>query len=176
MTDYAQLSSMNRRRFLAFCGLGIGTAGGYIGWRWYHSPSILDGMRAETQHLERDILTEESSRDSEFLEWQEEHHTIINNMDAANREIIDDDSVTPFLDNTDFEESSVIVVQNGMQSEMELVLDTISRRENGIHLDITIDSPRSGPDDLLIHSILIRITDEDGKVPEEVSVDIEGYV
>jgi hypothetical protein len=63
-----------------------------------------------------------------------------------------------------------------MQSEMELVLDAISRREDGLYLDISIDSPRSGPDDLLVHSLLVRVTDEGGGVPEDVSVDIEGYV
>lgn len=167
---------MNRRHFLALGGLGIGAAGGYVGWRWYRSPSIPDGMGVETKHFERDVLSENSPRESEMLEWQEEYHTTIDNKDAANREIIDNESVTAFVSNTDFEESYLIVVQNGMQSEMELVLNTISRQENGLHLDITIDSPQSGPDDLRIHSLFIRITDEKEGVPEEVSVDIEGYV
>lgn len=167
---------MNRRSFLVLCGLGIGTAGGYVGWRWYHSPSIPDGMRVETRHIEGDIFTEDSSRVTESLEWQEEYQTVISDREAVDREINDDDSITPFLADTDFEDSYLIVVQNGMQSEMELVLDAISRQEDGLNLDISIDSPRSGPDDLLIHSLLIRVTDEDEGVPEDVSVDISGYV
>ena len=47
---------MNRRRFLTFCGLGIATAGGYFGWRRYHLPSIPEGMKVGTQHIEGDIF------------------------------------------------------------------------------------------------------------------------
>ena len=68
---------MNRRRFLTFCGLGIATAGGYFGWRRYHLPSIPEGMKVGTQHIEGDIFVEDSSRDSKFLEWQEESQTLI---------------------------------------------------------------------------------------------------
>lgn len=167
---------MNRRHFLALGGLGIGTVGGYIGWRWHQSPSIPDGMRVETQHFEKDILSKNSSRESELLEAREEYHSIKANRDAVSRELIDNDSLASFLNNTDFEESYLIVVQNRMQSDMELMIDTISRQEDGLHLDIIIDAPRSGPDDSRIHSLLMRITDEEKGIPEEISVDIEGYV
>jgi hypothetical protein len=110
------------------------------------------------------------------LEWREEYHRILANTEAVNREIVDTGPVTAFLTDTDFEESYLVVVQNGMQSEMELVLDAISRRTGGLDLDISIDSPQGGPDDLLIHSLLVRMTDEKRGVPEELSVDIDGYV
>jgi hypothetical protein len=167
---------MKRRAFLVFGGLGLGTAGGYLGWRWYRSPSLPDGMRVETRHVEGDVFTDDGPRGGGSLEWQEEYHTVIRDTEAIDRESIDDESVVRFLDDTDFEASYLVVVQNGMQSEMELVLDAISRREDGLYLDISIDSPRSGPDDLLVHSLLVRVTDEGGGVPEDVSVDIEGYV
>ena len=166
---------MNRRNFLALGGLGIGAAGGYFGWH-YRPLSIPDGMEVETQHFERDMLSENSSRESDFLEWKHEYQTIITERDAACRELIDSDSVTPFLDNTSFDESYLIIVQNGMQSEMELVLDGISRQGESLHLNVTINSPQGGPDDLLTHSLLVRIIDEERGVPERVSVDIEGYV
>lgn len=166
---------MNRRNFLALGGLGIGAAGGYFGWRWY-SPSRPDGMEVETQHFERDVLSENSSRESDFLEWKEEYQTTVTDRDAARRELIDSDPVTSFLNNTDFDESYLLVVQNGMQSEMELVLDGVSRQGDTLHLNVTIISPQGGPDDLLIHSLLIRVIDEERGVPEDVSVDIEGYV
>jgi len=133
-------------------------------------------MEVETQHFERDVLSENSSRESDFLEWKHEYQTIVTDRDAARRELIDSDSVTSFLDNTGFDESYLIVVQNGMQSEMELVLDGISRQAESLHLNVTINSPQGGPDDLLTHSLLIRIIDEKRGVPERVSVDIEGYV
>ena len=167
---------MNRRGFLALCGLGIGTAGGYIGRSRYGSPSTPDGMRVETRHIEKDIFVEDSSRDAAFLGPKEEYQTVLSDRETADREIIDSESTTSFLGETDFEDSYLIVVQNGMQSEMELVLDAISRREHGLRLDVSIDSPRSGPDDLRTHSLLVRVTDRDEAVPEEVSVDIEGYI
>lgn len=167
---------MNRRRFLTFCGLGIATAGGYFGWRRYHLPSIPEGMKVGTQHIEGDIFVEDSSRDSKFLEWQEESQTLITKRKEVNREIIDGESISPFLNDIDFKDSYLIVVQNGMRSEMELVLDGIFQREYGFHLNVSIDSPRGGPDDLLTHSLLIRVINEDGEVPEEISIDIKGYV
>lgn len=109
------------------------------------------------------------------MEYREEYRTVISGLKAANRTIIDDGSVAPFVANTDFDDSPFIVVQNGMQSKMELELDGVSHRDDGLHLDISIDSPQGGPDDLLIHSLLIRITDEDGDVRKKVSTDIEGY-
>jgi len=133
-------------------------------------------MEVATQHFERDVLSEDSSRESDFLEWKEEYQTIVAERDAARRELIDSDSVTSFLNDTDFDESYLIVVQNGMQSQMELVLDGISRQEDSLHLNVTINSPQGGPDDLLTHSLLIRVIDEAGGVSEGVSVDIEGYV
>ncbi|MFW6002969.1 MAG: hypothetical protein ACOCPT_00925 [Halanaeroarchaeum sp.] len=176
-TDYQFLSiSMNRRRYLALAGLGIGAVGGYTGWRWYRAPSVPDGMSVQPRHFERDILTEQTSRSSDFLEWKSEYQTVISDPETADRVLIDDRSITRFLDDTDFEASYLIVVQNGMQSEMELELDSITRREDGLHLDISIDPPQSGPDDLGIHSLLIRITDETGDVPDDVSVTITGYV
>lgn len=171
------IAYMNRRGFLGLCGLGVGTVGGYAVWRRSNSPSIPDGMNVETKHVETDVLTEYSSRDTDFLESQEEYSTVISDPTAANRELSDDSSIAPFVANTDFDESYLLVVQNGMQSEMELVLETVSRRDTGLHLDISIDAPQGGgPDDLRTHSLLIRITDEDDGVPAQVSVDIDGYV
>ena len=57
---------------------------------------------------------------------------------------------------------------------MELTLDEISRTANGLHLAVSIDSPSSGPDDEVVHSLLVRITDEQAGVPAEVTADVEG--
>jgi hypothetical protein len=167
---------MKRRRFLALGGVGVGAAGGYLGLRWYRAPSVPTGMTVETKHFERDVLTDRAARDPDFLEWQAEYHEVITEREAATERVIDDESVTAFLAETTFEASYVIVVQNGMQSEMELVLDAIARRPTGLHLDISIDAPRGGPDDLRVHSLLVRVTDEGEEPPADVSVDIEGYV
>jgi len=167
---------MKRRQLLAACGLGIGAVGGCLGMRPGATPSVPEGMRVATTHLEADVLADESDRGTGFPEWRSEYHAVIADGDAADRRLIGDPSVDAFVGETDFEESVLIVVQNGMQSEMELVLDAIERRAGGLHLDVSIDAPQGGPDDLRTHSLLVRVTDADRRVPESVSVDIEGYV
>lgn len=167
---------MNRRRFLVFGGLGIGVGGGYFGWNWYTSPRVPTGMQVETLHFEGDALTESASRNRDQPGWKQKYHSLIADAGTANSELRDVNPLGSFIHTTDFEESYLIVVQNGMQSEMELVLDTITRTEHGLHLEISIDSPRSGPDDLTLHSLLIRITDTQSELPAEVTIDITGYV
>lgn len=167
---------MNRRRFLGSCALGVGAVGGYIGWRRHSSPSTPDGVTVETKHVARDVLTEKAPRDTDFLEYQAEYRTTIAEPDVAERQLIDGGPVADFLAGTDFDSSYLIVVQNGMQSQMELVLETVSRRDSGLHLDVSVDAPQGGPDDLLVHSLLVRVTDRGEGTPETVSVDIEGYV
>jgi hypothetical protein len=68
-------------------------------------------MKVGTQHIEGDIFMEDSSRDSKFLEWQEKSQTLITKRKEVNREIIDEESISPFLNDIDFEDSYLIVVQ-----------------------------------------------------------------
>ncbi|ELY32593.1 hypothetical protein C500_03679 [Natrialba magadii ATCC 43099] len=133
-------------------------------------------MAVETVHVERDVLAANASRDGEPLAWKEEYHTIIEDPETADSELADIGSVTEFIDNTTFDDSYIVIVQNGMQSDPDLVLDAISRLENGLNIEISIDAPRMGGDDLITHSLLIRITDLEDGVPETITVDIEGYV
>jgi len=167
---------MNRRAFLAACGLGTGAFGGCLGVGPGAPPSVPDGVSVATTHLEADVLVDGSDRGSEFPAWKSEYHTVIADGAAADERLVDDPSVGAFVEATDFEESVLIVVQNGMQSQMELVLDAVERLEDGLRLHVSIDAPQGGPDDLRIHSLLVRVTDRDRRVPESVSVAIEGYV
>jgi hypothetical protein len=167
---------MNRRPFLAACGLGIGAFGGCLGVGPAAAPSLPEGVRVSTTHLEADALADGSDRNADFPEWKAEYHTVVADEAAAADRLVDDSPVDGFVAETNFDESVLIVVQNGMQSEMVLVLDAIERREAGLRLDVSIDAPQGGPDDLRIHSLLVRLTDSDRRVPESVAVDIEGYV
>ncbi|ELY42351.1 hypothetical protein C495_15142 [Natronorubrum sulfidifaciens JCM 14089] len=134
-------------------------------------------MNIETLHVERDVSANNFSREGESLAWKEEYHTVIEDVDTADRELEDIGSVTKFIDETNFNDSYMVIVQNGVQSEPDLVLDTIKRIENGLKIEISIDYPWFGVnDDLITHSLLIRITDSKDGVPETVTVDIEGYV
>lgn len=168
---------MHRRTYLSTAGAGIGVVGGgYLGWSQYLSRSAPTELTVETLYVDRDVSSTSFSRDGKSLAWKEEYHTVIADVDTAESELADIDSLTAFVDDTDFDESYLVVVQNGMQSEPELVLDTIERRADGIEIELSIDAPRGVDDDLVIHSLLIRVTDTRDGVPETVAVDIDGYV
>ena len=160
---------MNRRKFLAVGGLGLGT-GGYLAWNRFQSPSIPDGMTVETLYLERNVF---DPRDVFAL--REESYTLIADEETAASEFDDVEQVSAFSDETDFDESSILVVQNGMRSEDDLELDAIERTEDGIQVAVSIDQPLiPDHDDLITHSLLIRITDEK-TVPDPIDVSIAGY-
>ncbi|WMT10261.1 hypothetical protein NP511_22425 (plasmid) [Natrinema thermotolerans] len=168
---------MNRRKFLTGSGIGLVAGGGYFGWKWYQSPSVPKNISVKTLYSERDILTQQSTRESESLAAREEFHTLIETQDVASREFISTNSVADFITATDFSESYLVLIQNGMQSQPDLVLDSIRRLEDGLQFDVTIDAPIFGvDDDLITHSLLVRITDRQENIPEVIEVDINGYV
>lgn len=167
---------MNRRTFLATTGSGFGLAGGYLGWRWYRSSPSPAELDVETLYVDRDVSTTDFSREGESMSYGEEYHTVVDDSATAERELDDAESVTEFVSDTDFDESYLVVVQNGMQSEPDLVLDSVRRTDNGITIDVSIDAPRAVDDDLSIHSLLIRVADAGDGLPETVAVDIDGYV
>ncbi|WP_233710802.1 hypothetical protein [Natronococcus pandeyae] len=167
---------MNRRKFLVIGGLGFGT-GGYFTWNWYQSPSLPDGMNVDTLYVRGNVFGEPSPEDHQ-VGPREEHHRIIEDEETAAGEITFGDSAIEFVEETDFDNSYLIIIQTGMQTEPDLALEAISRTDGGLHLDVTVEHPwwRGVNDDLGTHSLLIRVTDEKDDTPELVSVDIEGYV
>lgn len=165
---------MKRRRLLTLVILGIGFPGGYLAWSHYQRPDLPDGMSIETRYLKQDVLRSGSLRETDHLGWKDEFHTVIEDSNRAQKHL-DTGFVGDFVEATDFNSSYLLLVQNGMQSQPDLVLDSINRTEDGLQIDISIDAPRSGADDLGPHSLLFRITDRNGGVPESVTVDIGGY-
>lgn len=167
---------MNRRRLLAACGAGIGTLAGGVAWRRARGPAVPAGTEVATTHLPTDVLTEAPERDPEFPEWKATFHTVVPDAAAAAERLVDAPPVDEFVAATDFAESVLIVVQNGMQSEMRLALEAVEREANGVRLDVAVDAPSGGPDDLRTHSLLVRLTGADPRVPVRVAVDVDGYV
>ena len=164
---------MNRRPFLALVGGGLAAGGAAFGWRWYRSPSLPRGMSVETLHLEREVFLHEFSA---VDGWREERYVLLGAEETAIERIDQIDAVETFVRETDFEESYVLVVQNGMQSDPDLELDAIERTDSGLWVALSIDAPLLGVnDDLVTHSLLIRVTDEEGP-PDDVAIEIEGYV
>lgn len=170
-------STMNRRAFLILGAFGIITGSGYLWWMRDHSPTLPDEMEANTLHLEQDVVSEDTTYDRNLTGWKDEFYTIIADADTAFSDLANSNVVSEFLDETDFDEAYVLLVQNIMQSEMELVLKEIDRTDDGVYVDIKINPPRGGgPDDQIVHSLLIRITDELRGIPESATVNIDGYI
>lgn len=106
---------------------------------------------------------------------REESHTLITDKETAASEFRDVEQLSYFTEGTDFDESYIFIVQNGMRSEDDLELDSIERIEDGLRVAISIDKPLiPDHDDLITHTLLIRITDEKS-VPDSVDASIDGY-
>ncbi|SDQ58042.1 hypothetical protein [Natronobacterium texcoconense] len=170
---------MNRRRLLALSGVGVGVSGGYLAREWHRSrsPTLPDGMDVDT-HYTTDFPTFVLEEQWEGrADWREERHHVFADADAADEAVrTTRESLTSLVDETDFDVSYLLVVQNGMQSAPDLELEGIERVDDSIHVEISINAPSSGGDDLATHTFLTRITDTKTGVPETASVDIEGYV
>ncbi|UTF54435.1 hypothetical protein [Natronosalvus rutilus] len=168
---------MNRRCVLALVGASASVPGVYVAWNWYQAPSLPDGMDVETLYVSGDVFGEPVPPDRD-LDWREERYRIIRDGETGADKITFDDSAITFVEETDFDASSLVLVQTGMQTEPKLALEEISRTGDGIHLDVTVEHPwwRGVNDDLGIHSLLVRVTDERDDALESVSVAIEGYL
>ncbi|ELY99909.1 hypothetical protein C482_09083 [Natrialba chahannaoensis JCM 10990] len=106
---------------------------------------------------------------------REESHTLITDEETAAAEFRDLEQLSDFTKETSFDESYILVVQNGMRSEDDLELRSIDRVEGGLQVAISIDKPLiPDHDDLITHTLLIRITDKK-TVPTSVDVSIDGY-
>jgi|APHM01.1.fsa_nt_gi hypothetical protein len=166
---------MNRRQFLAASGVGVSVTGGAFAWRWFQSSSLPDGMTVDSWHYEADVLADSAAEDRGPLGPEEQFYTVLADREAAEQTLNTD--VTGALTETEFTQSYLLVVQTGMQSELSLELDGISRTENGLDVSVSVTSPgNGGPDDLRVHSLLVRVTDAETGVPAEIGLDISGYV
>ncbi len=97
-------------------------------------------------------------------------HRVFTRRENATESITPVDVPASFLDDTDFDESFVVVVQYGRQSATWLELDRIERTDEGLDVVVGIGEPSGGyGDDLAIHSLLLRITDRRAGVPDRVS-------
>lgn len=167
---------MNRRQLLALAGLGVGGPGSYLAWNRYDSssPRLPNGVTVETRYLTWGAFADRTLESGP----REVINAVVADPQTVEAELADEASVTSFVDETDFDESFLIVVQTGMQSDPDLALSAIVRTDDGLHLDVIVDHPRwkGVDDDLTAHSLLVRITDEKAAVPETVTVDVDGYV
>lgn len=134
-------------------------------------------MDVETRYLTGNVFGEPAPAEHD-VGPREQYHRVIEGADTAAKAITFNDTAIGFAEATDFNESYLIVVQTGMQSAPDLVLEAISRTDEGLHLAVAVAHPswRGVDDDLITHSLLVRITDQTHDRPEAVSVAIAGYV
>ena len=168
---------MFRRSVLARIGAGVGILGGYVAWNRYQSPSLPDGIDSKTLYVTGNVFGEPDREDG-APGPREQRQRVIGDEESATEGITFDESAVEFAEETDFDDSYLIIVQTGMQTEPDLELKGISRIADGLHLAVSVEHPwgRGVNDDLGTHSLLIRVTDERNGIPESVSVDITGYV
>jgi len=162
---------MKRRTVLAAGGLAVLGTGGYL-YSWLsHSATIPDGMTVETLYVTQPVFTEQQYerpgvRESESL--------LVSDETAAEELFVESESVQQFVTKTDFEQSYVVVVDHRRSSSWDLYLDSIERVSPD-KLSVTgvaQNWPPEQVDDLGVHVLLLRITDEEHPVPDNLTVTV----
>lgn len=135
------------------------------------SPEVSSGMSVDSYSAMGDVLVDglREGDHSEDYYW-----TIITDQSAAGKRYKDDDSVHEFIQETDFTESYLIVVQYGMQSDKDLVIESVKRRGSDVRVEYSIDTPWTVGDDYNYHSSILRITDDELDLPDDIIVVIDG--
>ncbi|MFC4406965.1 hypothetical protein [Haloarchaeobius iranensis] len=132
------------------------------------SPSLPPGLSVTTEHVVWDVLPDSRDRRERLYDGGTVHR-LFTERENATRAISAPNLPASFLDETDFDESFVVVVQYGRQSATWLELDRIERTDDGLDIVARVAEPSGGyGDDLAIHSLLLRVTDPAGGVPESL--------
>ena len=167
---------MKRRRYLATSCLGVLSASSGCAVVSGLRTSLPDGMTTDTHHSVRP----EALRDGVAPNVQSGgrppviYETLLTDREMALERANTDSSAYEFIRNTDFDRSYIAVVEYfGTSSSRWLELRSIERGEVDIHVVAEVKTPRSGvSDDQAIHSLLVRITEENRERPSEISAEI----
>lgn len=167
------VSIMKRRSVLATsAGIVFSSVAGCLGG----AQTAPEGMDVETRHWVADILEEGiwyQRRERE--ESVDRYHELIDDETTAQNRIDGGEEVRAFVEETDFAESYLVVVQNMMQSARWLELQQIERTTQGLDIAVETASPDEPyGDDAAVHSLAIRVTDEQAGTPDELQVTIDG--
>ena len=163
---------MDRRTVLATTGgIVLSTIAGCIG-----EEQTPEGIIVDTRHWVADVLEEGIWYAHQEREGSvNRSHDLIEDESAAQNKITQDEEVWEFVEETDFEDSYHIIVQNMMQSARWLELDRIERMERGLDIAVETASPDEPyGDDAAPHSLAIRVTDEQAGIPDELQVTVDG--
>lgn len=175
---------MKRRRIVSLGCLGaLAWLAGCSRVGWTRTPS---GTSVETRHWSTGILEFHQSvsgrndRNPDAPEKERNPYTAVftdgsnaierlrSRENAIVRDAID------FIEATDFDASFLVIVDwDGSSSSHALKLDRVARTDGGLRLSIRLAKPLGGQtDDLSTHTLAVRITDDRGSTPDEVSAEV----
>lgn len=162
---------MHRRRFLSGLAIVPFGLGGCLGTG--ANSNIPDGMTVETHHRVGSHLVDDEIEPSG--ERPRSYQTIIHSNTVAEERMSDAAEVEEFSKETDFDQSYlVVVVAAAWPSGARLELQEIERSDGGMCVRIVPASPDEVGDDAAVHSLAIRISEEDAGIPGEVAITIDG--
>lgn len=164
---------MRRRRFLRVSALGVLSASGGCTALGFDR-GVPDWTTVATRHWRSFVL--EDGAASEPRSGPEEpaiSAAILADRETATERLRRDSPAAEFVDGTDFERSYLAVVEYfGMSSSKELALRSLERRESAVHVTVEVKTPgKFVTADLVPHSLVVRITEENGARPTKISTE-----
>lgn len=164
---------MRRRRVLTLVGVGwVAGISGCVNQitRALQSPVIPAGMTVETASWSVGGIKNDDR------EWP--YAVVVTSRDEAADNIAYpertfDNGPRAFVDQTDFEQSYLILVGNVYASGTDsLILKRIERRAQGLYVTAKVYRPGNGSNDVTGHSLFIRVTDEKDGPPQDITVEV----
>ena len=100
--------------------------------------------------------------------------TVITDRETADRRLVDRDDLHGIVDGTDFERAYLLaIVVAAWPSGMWLELQHIDRIDGGLRVALVVQSPDEPVgDDASVHSMLLRIIDDEVGVPDRIIVEV----
>lgn len=136
-------------------------------------PELPEGMEVATHHTLSHNFEEDP--DGHHDRSRDERHVVVEDQETA-ADWADSvaESATSFIEDSAFDESHLLILQNSMQSAPELALVAIEREGDGLAVELLVDRPEGdNSDDQVSHTLFVRITDDTAGVPNSVSLAID---
>ena len=145
---------------------------------WYQQSScgIPDEVTVNERYSQERVLSDATATDRGALSPEETWWRVVTNDTAARTTFANETRATEFARNTDFDTAYLLVVQTADSSTPGLVPKCYER--NGVGATVTVSlTDQSGPrtDDLVTHTLVMRIDDRRTTPPSNVSVRVTGH-
>ncbi|MCH7661582.1 MAG: hypothetical protein IH933_13730 [Euryarchaeota archaeon] len=166
---------MNRRRALTwvatFTPIGIAGCASFGG-----NLNTPDGMEIEVYYTGNPIEdTEEAERELDPETIPTSYQTVLANRSDAEDRLLHEDELGEFIQETDFGESYLLVVVAGwFPTGTDLELTSIDRVSSDLRVSLETEEPDGDvPMDLSPLSAVIRVTDDESGLPEDVFMTVD---